>query len=202
MQGITILAKQYSRAIGGAFTPPVVLERLRLMWADALILALLIAGAFSLSFVGSGQFHPVIFDDNHAKNILFDADPARVVEVMTTRLSGFHRFSFTHPLFSLIAYPPVYLLKTALGIEPTVAVRIVFAVIAAVWVISLFIILRIIGCRRFDSLLFTLLGMCTAAATFWRYELRPNEGNFRALKLSRDQNWYQNSSTIDPIKRD
>lgn len=49
--------------------------------------ALLATGAFATSWYHSGQLHPVIYADAHAKNILFDADPARVVACMSNRES-------------------------------------------------------------------------------------------------------------------
>ena len=157
-----ILVRQDTRAI--AFTWPVIFEKLQAMWADVLILVLLTGVACLASFHGSSRLDPVVFGYD-AIDLWMDADIPRVVKTMTDRFSlVLHR---KHPLFPTISYPPVYLIKNLLGTEPLTAVRIVIAGVASVWSGTLFFLLRVIGCRRFDAVLFTLLGMCTASAMFW-----------------------------------
>jgi hypothetical protein len=129
--------------------------------------ALLAAGAFATSWYHSGQLHPVIYADAHAKNILFDADPGRVIESMSHRESAFQRFSATHPLFSLLTYPAVFAIKRLLGMPPLPAVRVVIALIAGRWAITLFAVLLLLGLRVADAGLFTLLGLGSAAGLFW-----------------------------------
>jgi len=52
-------------------------------------------------------------------------------------------------------------------LEPITAVRIVIAAVASLWFSSLFILLRLIGCRQFDAALFSILAATSAAAMFW-----------------------------------
>ena len=157
-----ILASQDTRAV--AYTRPVIFEKLQAVWADGLILVLLTGVACIASLHGSSRLDPVVFGYD-AIDLWMDADIPRVVKTMTDRFSLL--LHNKHPLFPIISYPPVYLLKTVLGTEPLTAVRIVIAGVASIWGATLFILLRIIGCRRFDAVLFTLLGMCTASAMFW-----------------------------------
>lgn len=136
------------------------------MWCDILIITMLAVGVGFASFQQAQRIDPVIFH-RHAYNIWFDADPPNTLEVMTARKHDSHLLIYKHPLFSLVAYPPVYLLKTTLNIEQITAVRLVIAAIASLWISVLFVTLRLIGCWRFDAVLFSLLGISTASAMFW-----------------------------------
>lgn len=118
-----------------------------------------------MSYLGAQLIDPVIFDwDTY--NTWFQADIPRVFANMTARGGGHYRTK-VHPLFSLTAFPPVYVLTDVLGIEPITAVRIVIAVVASLWFSTLFILLRLINCRRFDATLFSVLAASSAAAVFW-----------------------------------
>jgi hypothetical protein len=66
---------------------------------------------------------------------------------MTQRLSNHYRVK-VHPLFSLIAFSPVYVLRKPLGIDAITAVRLVIAAVASLWLGTMFVLLRLIGCRR------------------------------------------------------
>ncbi len=90
----------------------------------------------------------------------------RVFANMTDRWSDHNRIK-VHPLFSLLTFPLVYFLNTILGIKAIAAVRIVIAAVASVWLGTLFLLLRLIGCQRFDATLFSLLGATSATAVFW-----------------------------------
>jgi hypothetical protein len=63
--------------------------------------------------------------------------------------------------------PIVYALKATLSIDSVTSVRLVTAGVAALWFSLLFILLRIIGCRRFDATLFSIFAGTSAASIFW-----------------------------------
>lgn len=85
---------------------------------------------------------------------------------MTSCESNHYRAS-VHPLFSLIAYPLVSLLIGGFKADPVVASRIIVALVASLWLGTLFILLRLIGCRQLDAILFSLVGLTSSAAIFW-----------------------------------
>lgn len=99
-------------------------------------------------------------------DVWFESDAGRVAANMMSLDSDHHRTS-VHPLFSLMAFPPVYLARKLLSIEASTAVTVVSSVVASVWIATLFILLRLMGCRRLDSVLFSVLGAISAAAVFW-----------------------------------
>ena len=141
-------------------------EQIRKHWRDILIIFLLAFVGGLASYLGSRLIDPVIFDIQQTDNVWFEADISRVFANMTDLESDHYRTK-VHPLFSLIAFPPVYGLEKVFGIDSLMAVSIVIAAVASLWISALFIILRLIGCRRFDATLFTLLGATSAAAVFW-----------------------------------
>jgi hypothetical protein len=96
----------------------------------------------------------------------FDADVGRVVgDMALTRESAGYR-STVHPLFILLTLPGVRLLQAAGGsVEQATAA--ILAAVAALWAAALYTVLRLLGCRRADAALFTLLGISSAAAIFW-----------------------------------
>ncbi len=129
-----------------------------------MLVFVLAAVAGLASYQGAELLNPVIFNQQ-AGDVWFEADIPRVFANMTDRESNHYRTK-VHPLFSLIAFPLVYALRTAL-LEPITAVRMVIATVASVWISLLFILLRLIGCRRFDAILFSVLAATSAAAVFW-----------------------------------
>jgi len=98
-------------------------------------------------------------------DVWFEADIARVVENMSDRWSNNYR-SKVHPIFSLIAVPFVYVLRTV-SLDAWTSVRVFISVMAGVWASGLFAVLRLMGCRRPDAVIFTLLGLTSASAMFW-----------------------------------
>ncbi len=134
----------------------------RLYWQDILI-AISLAIAFALALIYATRLvNPVIF---HQYDVWFEADIKRVFDNMSDR-GGDHYRTKVHPIFSLVAFPPVYLLKLA-GLETVAAVRAVILAVACLWISALYTLLRLIGLRRFDGALFSILGATSAAAIFW-----------------------------------
>lgn len=129
--------------------------------ACVIVLAILAA---SLSFQRSHRLLPLLMQEA-AFNGWFDADAERVLANMT-ELSGSHFRTAVHPLFPLLVYPPVRTLR-ALGLDRTTAVELLLASVGSMWAVTLWLLLRLAGCDRLAAGLFSLLGLFSAAATFW-----------------------------------
>jgi hypothetical protein len=99
-------------------------------------------------------------------DVWFESDLARVYDNMADRWSNHYRTK-VHPLFSLLTHPLVYAFTKFVGLAPTTAIRILNAVVAGAWLVVLFSIMRLAGCRMFDAVLFSLIAACSAGAVFW-----------------------------------
>ncbi|AMK78592.1 MULTISPECIES: hypothetical protein [Methylomonas] len=100
-------------------------------------------------------------------DLWFDADIVRIYLIMTDRLSEEHESPFRHPLFSIIAYPTMQAMISILGISPPRALRLLVAISAALWVGCIYIIMRLIGCKKFDATVFSVLAASSASSIFW-----------------------------------
>jgi len=134
-------------------------------WHDVLIVVVLAMTIGLASYQGAQFINPVIFDWD-TDNVWFQADLPRVYGNMVTRGSHHYRTK-VHPLFSLIAFSLTFVLRRGLGFEPVIAVKIMIAAVASLWISMLFILLRLIGCHRFDAMLFSMLAAISASAIFW-----------------------------------
>ena len=129
---------------------------------------LIICGVLAL-IVGVGSFYltgktaPILLNEN---DVWFGADTQRVFHDMSEAGARHYRAK-VHPLFVLLTQPIVALLHAATGLGLPHAVRLLNALFAAVWISLLFALLRILGCRRLDATLFTLLAAVSASAIFW-----------------------------------
>jgi hypothetical protein len=135
-------------------------------WRDTCLgLALSVAIGLALYHV-AGVLPPFV---SHTHDFWFQADIEKVVQAITLRESPFHpkNRSRTHPLFPLLTYVPVYVLKHALHIEPSAAVRIFYSAVASLWSLTLFALLKLLGCRRLDAAAFTLLASVSASFLFF-----------------------------------
>jgi hypothetical protein len=130
--------------------------------ADLLIAGALAVALAATSWWTAAQIGPAVLAYN---DCWFEADILRVYLNMSNRFSDQWRIS-EHPLFSLLAFPPVKTLHW-LGLEVPLAVRAVIAGTAAIWIASLFGLLRLVGCRRGDTVLCSLMGALSAASLFW-----------------------------------
>jgi len=133
---------------------------------DILIVLSLAVIAGLASYYLAQLIDPVIVN-KQVYNVWFDGDSPRVFAQMTSRSDYEHYRNKVHPLFSLIAYPPTFLLRKILGVEQLTAVRLVCAGVATLWISALFTVLRLIGCLRLDATLFSILGASSAASVFW-----------------------------------
>jgi hypothetical protein len=158
------LHKKDSSTFANGSLRPILIASSRRKWMDAVILLVLAVGAGFGSLQGARHLDHVI--SVHDTWEWFEADIPRVYGNMTNRASN-HKRTKVHPLFSLMSFPPVYVLRKVVGIQPATAVKIVFALVASLWVSALYILLRLVGCLRSDAVLFCVLGAVSAASMFW-----------------------------------
>lgn len=131
---------------------------------DLIIILLLLALGSLMAWLGSHQINLVIIEDK-AKDVWFGADIARVFHHMATRPAAHNRLN-VHPLFSLVTYPFVYFF-VVLRFPKLEAVRAFTAVTAGLWVGLLYVTLRLLGCRRLDAALLSVLALTSAGFIFW-----------------------------------
>ncbi|MBK8277205.1 MAG: hypothetical protein IPK92_15640 [Nitrospira sp.] len=132
---------------------------------NEVIAAFAIAALAGLSYFGLYGLH----DESlilHSDDVWFDGDMPRIYGNMVDRNSIGHFRVKVHPLYSLETYPPVAALSR-LHIDRYQAVRIVSASLVSIWFLSLYALLRIMGCVRTDAVLFSLLGLSSAASIVW-----------------------------------
>lgn len=129
-------------------------------WIVVALLSSVVAGACLLLARSMPSF---LFQ---SMDFWFEADTLREISNMT-RVHDDHYRTSVHPLFSLLTFIPVYLLKHGLGTSPLRAVLLMSGVIGGLWAGTLYLLFRLLGCRRPDASVFTLLGLCSASALFW-----------------------------------
>jgi hypothetical protein len=132
---------------------------------DAVLAIFLAAAAALAAFQGARALDPVVLEWQTGDS-WFESDVARIHDNMTNRQSNHYRAS-VHPLFSLVSYSGVRGIREALGLDERTGIQAFTAATAAVWTITLFLLLRVIGCRRSDAVLFTVLAAASASAMFW-----------------------------------
>lgn len=96
----------------------------------------------------------------------FEADTLREISNMT-RVHDDHYRTSVHPLFSLLTFIPVYLVKHGFSVSPLRAVLLVGSVVGGLWSGTLYLLFRLLGCRKPEATVFTLLGVVSASALFW-----------------------------------
>lgn len=138
---------------------------LRTHLADVIIGCLLACCAGGFSYWGAQQIDLVAFDPKTI-DAWFESDLPRVFENITDRSSNHYRTK-VHPLFSLLAFPPSFILRQFFNLDAITAARVMIAAIAGIWASSLFSLLRLMRCHRLDASLLTGLGLVSAASMFW-----------------------------------
>ena len=135
--------------------------------ADAAVAVSLAAIAAYCVWLGTGLAgHIPLLLDVKSDDVWFEADVMRVFANMTDRFSDHFR-SQVHPLFSLCAYGLFKLFAAMPGISKLTAVRLTIASSAAMWVCAFFSLLRVLGCRRLDTVVFSMVAATSASAFFW-----------------------------------
>ena len=136
-------------------------------YLDVFIGLFLMGLAGLAAYVGARLIGPQILELNPYGDTWFDSDLAiyhgTLVDHRNLKL---HDRTYKHPLLSLAFCLPVYSLR-AFHVEALLAVRLMMAGIAALWQVSLFGFLRLMGCRLPEAILLALLGCVSAAGMFW-----------------------------------
>ncbi|MBI9047401.1 MAG: hypothetical protein JEZ06_23145 [Anaerolineaceae bacterium] len=104
--------------------------------------------------------------ERETMDVWFEADLARVIENMSNRFTNHFRTN-VHPLFSIIFYSFSLFFRRFFDSSPISAAQSVFFFMGVFWTVSLYIYFRILELKRFDSFLFTLLGLFSSASIFW-----------------------------------
>jgi hypothetical protein len=126
----------------------------------------MLAAAFCVWWVTGLNEHIQILIDTRADDVWFEADVERVYSDMTSRGANHHRTS-VHPLFPLVSLPLVGICLKVFGLGKMQAVRVVVAASAALWIGLFYTLLRLLRCRRLDSVVFSLVMASSAGAMFW-----------------------------------
>ena len=114
----------------------------------------------------SRQF-PLEIYDIPAMDIWFDGDSPYLFQNFTNRYSPYMNRTSVHPLYPLVSTVPVQILRR-LGVSNRLSeVRIVLGLAAAVWGCSFYALLRVLGNKRLDAVVFSLLALSSASVIFW-----------------------------------
>lgn len=135
-------------------------------WQEIVIALVLASLAGFAAYQGAQLINPIFTFDKQTGDAWFHTDTIRVFDDMAVYAADHYRTN-VHPLFVLLALPPVYALKIGLGLDSVRAVHVVIALVAAVWIAVLFSVLRLIGIRRLDAVLFSIASATSASAIFW-----------------------------------
>lgn len=101
------------------------------------------------------------------QDVWFDADTYRISEGLLDNMFIAHNRSAVHPLFPIMSSPLPMLLTRFFSIDSAIALRVTTAALASIWITSLYLLLKLIGCPRLDSTVFSLLGLSSSGAMFW-----------------------------------
>lgn len=104
--------------------------------------------------------------NQYGLDVWFQGDIPRVYDNMTDRLAYGHYRTSVHPIYSLLTYPPTFVLKKLLSSD-ALAIQTVTTCIALLWLIGLYVLLRVLGCVKLDATIFAILGASSSAAMFW-----------------------------------
>jgi len=145
------------------FSLPKQLSAYRVDFLIAFVLSVVIAIA---SYIGAKQIPEPLITDLYAQDVWFGSDIPTVFGNMSSTDSDFGRNN-KHPLFPLFIFPLVFGISKILQVDAVESARILTALVAALWVATLFATLRFMRCHRLDATLFSLLGVVSAATMFW-----------------------------------
>ena len=132
-------------------------------WTDWLVAAMLTLSVSIACLLIANQMPDYLLQ---SMDFWFEADTVREVSNMTSRTDDHSRTS-VHPLFSILTFVPVYLVQQTLAIPSLRAVLYVTSFLGGLWIGTLFILLRLLGCRKLDATIFTILGLSSASTIFW-----------------------------------
>ncbi len=140
-------------------------DRLCVRRTDLVLVVGLAVCAAALAWWGFGVAGPEMRDRRYM-DLLFQSDGPRVFENLTQRGSS-HARSNVHPIYTLLAYGGVRVLRLVLQVGPVTGARLFGALVAAGWVTLLYLLLRLTGLRPGDAGMFAALGLGSGAAVVW-----------------------------------
>jgi hypothetical protein len=120
----------------------------------------------AIAGIASYQVAQLTYPVNYIEDVWFHGDCSLVFRLMVSPEADSYR-RLRHPLFPAIAPALVHLLEIILGINPNTAIKVILAAIASLWSGMLFLLLRLLNCRLFDTTLLSVLAAVSAAAMFW-----------------------------------
>lgn len=127
-----------------------------------IIMSSLLFGIFI--FQSSLQINPDIFIG--INDVWFDSDAGIVLENMVDANSNYARNNI-HPLFPSLGYLSTFPFRVLMRLDAITSTRITLSGLASIWISMIFVLLRIIGSKRIDAVLFSVLAGVSSTALFW-----------------------------------
>lgn len=136
-----------------------------------IVLAISLIFAY-INFKRAGSLHPAIFeygyqDGVYTSDLWFDGDIPKFKFMMIDENFIGHYLTSDHPFMSLILFLPFNLLILLFKQTVIYTIQIFVAGVTVIFSILLFFLLLKNGHKFFDSVIFVLLGLVSASATFW-----------------------------------
>jgi hypothetical protein len=133
-------------------------------WPDAIIILSIGVFMATMTYLRFQAIDPVLHQD-FTEDVWFGSDIERVIRNISDRSQSFR--AGVHPLFPLLVYPIVKGVSVLTGVSLISAIQIVISGTAAIWGALLTAVLRLVGCRRIDAVLYMLLLTFSAGVLFW-----------------------------------
>src|SRR5262249_10481857 len=121
--------------------------------ADTLIVIVLAALCFFGALKGAERINSGLLVNKDTFDVWFDGDLVHTYEIMA---GGGVWGTSRHPLLPLVTYPLTRAVRL-LGIDRVTSVRVIIALVGAAWIAVLYYLLGLLGCRRFDATLFSIV---------------------------------------------
>ncbi len=111
--------------------------------------------------------HYFVPDLLNLQDVWFDSDVHRIMSGMLDRESIAHYRSAVHPIFSLVSSLVPLGLTYFLGLTDIAAMKLVVICVAALWAVSLYVLLKLMGCQILDAVIFSLIASSSSSTIFW-----------------------------------
>ena len=133
---------------------------------DVIVVAIFALVAGVVSFMTALQVPEPILTDFYALDVWFGSDVPNVFGNMTSLRSEFGRNN-KHPLFPIMVFPIVWILGKLFQLDMVTAARLATSLAAALWLGLLYVLFRLMQLSRLEAIVFSLLGLVSAASLFW-----------------------------------
>jgi hypothetical protein len=136
----------------------------------------LIAGLLAMAVAGaalqrSSSLHPVLYQYEAAgvrtSDLWFDADIPRAVCLATNPRAPQHQATSRHPLISAAMAASAAGVQAVPSDHVVTTMRRIAALHGALWILVVYLCLRLIGCVALDAVIFSGLAAVSAAGVFW-----------------------------------